>query len=229
MENREAIITSDEEACARVAARFPQRWLRHYAASKLRSDPVFRTAFALLRENPEPLLDVGCGVGLLPFYLRERGLRQEITGFDLDARKVATATQVAAQHYSGVTFSARDAGEGALTFCGNVAMFDVLHYLEPERQATLLAQLARCVAPGGMLLLRDSPRERSRRYWCTYAGEIFAQAVSWNLGMPLRFPTRESITGAFPPGEFMHEEQPTWGNTPFNNRLFIFRRRGAGE
>ncbi|CAN5158454.1 class I SAM-dependent methyltransferase [soil metagenome] len=199
-----------------------------YVASKLRSDPVFRTAFDLLRETAEPLLDIGCGVGLLPFYLRERGFVPPITGFDLDARKVATATKVAAQHDRGLTFSVRDLAESQLQFRGSIAMLDVLHYLTVPRQATLLQELAASIAPGGMLLLRDSPREQSLRYWSTYAGEIFAQAVSWNLGLPLNFPEREAITAVFSPHEFTHEEIPTWGGTPFNNRLFVFRRRAAG-
>ena len=75
---------SHEEACARVAALYPQRWLRYYASGKLRSDTVFALAFELVRNSDEPLLDVGCGVGLLPFYLRERGFRSPILGLDTD-------------------------------------------------------------------------------------------------------------------------------------------------
>ncbi|CAN5747688.1 class I SAM-dependent methyltransferase [soil metagenome] len=224
MENRSRTGATHEEACARVAALFPQLPLRMYVGSKLRSDPVFRIAFEWLRGNSEPLLDIGCGVGLLPFYLRERGFSAPITGFDLDARKVFTATQVGARHYSGLTFAVGDVAADALRFRGSVAMLDVLHYLSYERQATLLVELAASIAPGGLLLLRDSPREQSARYWCTYAGEAFAQAVSWNLGLPLNFPAREEITAGFPPDEFAHEELPTWGSTPFNNRLFVFRR-----
>ncbi len=59
----------------------------------------------------------------------------------------------------------------------------------------------------------------------TYAGEIFAQSVSWNIGGPLHFPTRESICAAFAAEQFNFEEQPMFAGGPFNNRLFIFRRR----
>ncbi|HEY0369953.1 MAG TPA: hypothetical protein VGC85_10170, partial [Chthoniobacterales bacterium] len=67
---------SHEEACARVASLYRPRWLRHYAASKLRRDAVFARAFELLRGSTESILDIGCGICLLPFYLRERGLHQ---------------------------------------------------------------------------------------------------------------------------------------------------------
>ncbi len=112
-------------------------------------------------------------------------------------------------------------------FRGNVALFDVLHYLPPAAQQTLLQTLARAVLPGGMFLLRDAPRDGSARFWLTYAGELFAQTIRWNVGVPLHFATRASIAAAFPPEDWIHHEQPAWGGTPFNNRLFTFRRRPA--
>src|SRR3954447_16485233 len=94
MENQPAIAVTHEEACAHVAALFPQRWLQGYVRSKLRRDQVFRTANELLRASTQPLLDIGCGIGLLPFYLRERGFQPSIAGFDIDSRKIRQAREV---------------------------------------------------------------------------------------------------------------------------------------
>lgn len=226
MENSEAAGTH-EKACARVTSLFSKPWLRHYVASKLRSDPVFAGAYAALRNSAERIVDVGCGVGLLAFYLRERGWEQPVVGFDIDPRKIAAAQAVATASYGGreLKFIEHDVRNPLPQFTGNVALLDVLHYLPLERQATLLAELSASISPGGLLLLRDCPRDGSARYWMTYAGEKFAQAISWNVGVPLHFPTRESIHTAFPEAEFIKQEQPAWGGTPFNNRLFVFRRR----
>ena len=213
-----------EQACERVAALFQARWLRHYVSSKLRSDPVFAAAFELLKESHEPLLDVGCGVGLLAFYLRERGLNLPVVGLDTDSRKIRQGAD-AAQRYRGIELIEHDVRNALPAFRGNVAVLDVVHYLAPADQRILLAELAARVAPGAMLLLRDAPREPTARFWMTYAGERFAQTISWNIGTPLHFPTRESIDAAFDPREFTREERPAWGGTPFNNRLFVFRRR----
>ena len=216
--------TGHEQACERVAALFQARWLRHYVSSKLRSDPVFAGAFELLKESHEPLLDVGCGVGLLAFYLRERGLNTPVVGLDTDSRKVRQGADVA-QRYSGIELLEHDVRKALPPFRGNVALLDVVHYLAPADQRILLEELAARVAPGAMLLLRDAPREPTARFWMTYAGERFAQTISWNIGTPLHFPTRESIDAAFDRREFTGEERPAWGGTPFNNRLFVFRRR----
>ena len=214
-----------EQACERVAALFSARWLRHYVSSKLRSDPVFSAAFELLQGSTLPILDVGCGLGLLGFYLRERGLQSGVIGVDTDARKIRQGSAAAREKYGGLQFIEHDVRQALPPFRGNVALLDVLHYLAPADQRKVLEELASRVAPGGLLLLRDAPREASARFWMTYAGEIFAQTISWNIGAPLHFPSRESIGAAFGPVEFTREERPAWGGTPFNNRLFVFRRR----
>jgi hypothetical protein len=62
------------------------------------------------------------------------------------------------------------------------------------------------------------------RFWLTQMAERFAQTTTWNIGVPLHFPTREKICALFPPNEFSSRIEPLWGRTPFNNHLFIFRR-----
>src|SRR3954451_14619900 len=102
-------MVSHEQACARVASLFRSAWLRHYVGSKLRSDPVFSLAYELLRDVGGPILDVGCGVGLLAFYLRERGANHPITGIDIDERKIRRAKAACDQRrYSNVEFVAHD-------------------------------------------------------------------------------------------------------------------------
>lgn len=226
MENRLTQEATHTDACARVSALFRPRWLRHYVAAKLRRDEVFRAAYELLRGSAEPILDLGSGVGLLPFYLRFRGMQQTVTGLDLDGSKIQHACSAAAKAgFRGLTFLERDATRGLPDFRGNIVLFDALHYFNPAAQTKLLSQIAARVAPGGMLLVRDCPRDRSARFWATYLGEIFAQTTSWNIGGRLHFPTRASINEAFSDEAFAREERPMFGGGPFNNRLFIFRRR----
>jgi 2-polyprenyl-3-methyl-5-hydroxy-6-metoxy-1,4-benzoquinol methylase len=227
MENGDATVAAEHaRACARAASRFDELWLRLYAGKKLRSDPVFPAAFDLLRSSREPLLDVGCGVGLLGFYLRERGFQPPIAGIDRDGRKIARARAVADRNYRGLEFIEQNAGED-IEHSGSLALFDVLHYLRPNEQERLLARLVPQVALGGMLLIRDCPRDGNARFWLTYLAERFAQATTWNVRTPLHFPTRAAVAAHFSPNEFEHKIAPLWGGTPFNNHLFIFRRRAA--
>jgi 2-polyprenyl-3-methyl-5-hydroxy-6-metoxy-1,4-benzoquinol methylase len=227
MENRRDDFSEHESACARVAAQFPQRWLRGYVGSKLRRDPIYPAAYELFRGSDEPILDIGCGVGLLAFYLRERRCPQPILGLDVDARKIRQGGRIAADRYRDVDLRHQDVQGPIPVFSGNIALFDVLHYMPLDQQTSLLARLAQCVPPAGLLVIRDCPRDNSPRFWMTYMAEKFAQAVSWNLNTPLHFPSRERIAEAFNENEFERESRPLWGTSPFNNQLFIFRRSSS--
>ena len=171
-----------------------------------------------------PILDVGCGVGLLAFYLRERACRQPVLGLDLDARKIRYGSRVATAHYHDIDLRHQDVLGTIPVFSGNVALFDVLHYLPQATQDSLLSHLAGCVAPGGLLIIRDCPRESRPRFWMTWLAEKFAQTVSWNLNVALHFPSRTGINRIFGESEFERESRPLWGMSPFNNHLFVFRR-----
>jgi trans-aconitate methyltransferase len=219
--------SAHEAACSRVAAKFAERWLRIYAGKKLRSDPIYQAAFKLLQGSRQPLIDVGCGVGLLAFYLRERNFVEPITGLDCDRRKIARARVVAKPNYRDLSFIEQDVCE-PITRSGNVALFDVLHYLPPNEQTALLERLAARVAPGGMLIVRDSPQDGNVRFWLTRLAEHFAQATTWNLKVKLHFPTRDNICGVFAESDFSRQIAPLWGRTPFNNHLFVFRRLHSG-
>jgi 2-polyprenyl-3-methyl-5-hydroxy-6-metoxy-1,4-benzoquinol methylase len=227
METPKGNAADHERACARVAAQFSQRWLRHYVRGKLRRDRIYSTAYELLGSSAEPILDVGCGVGLLAFYLRERACRQPVLGLDVDARKIRYGGKIAADRYRDVELRIQDVQVAIPDFSGNVALFDVLHYLPETEQHTLLSHLAGCVAPGGLLIIRDCPREAGPRYWITWLAEKFAQAISWNLDTALHFPSRRGIDDVFGAAEFERESRPLWGASPFNNHIFIFRRRAA--
>jgi SAM-dependent methyltransferase len=222
MENRRGDTSEHESACARVAAQFPQGWLRIYVGSKLRRDPIYAAAYELFHGSNEPILDIGCGLGLLAFYLRERGCRQPILGLDVDLRKTRKGSRIASR-YRDVDLRCQDIQGSIPAFSGNIALFDVLHYLPLTGQTALLSHLAECGAPGGLLVIRECLRDDSPRFWMTWVAEKFGQAISWNLNTSLHFPSRERIVEAFGENEFKRESRPLSGSLPFNNQLFIFR------
>jgi SAM-dependent methyltransferase len=217
-------LDAHERACARVAARFRERWLRMYAGRKLRSDPIFPAAYELFRASSRPLVDVGCGVGLLAFYLRERNLSTPICGLDSDGRKIARAHDVARGIYHDLEFIEQDVMK-PIARSGHIILFDLLHYLLPNQQTRLLQRLAERVAPGGMFVIRDCPRDGNARFWLTHLAERFAQTTTWNMKAILHYPTRDRIFAAFDERRFTRTVAPLWGRTPFNNHLFIFRRQ----
>jgi 2-polyprenyl-3-methyl-5-hydroxy-6-metoxy-1,4-benzoquinol methylase len=205
----------------RVASLFSSRFLQHYTRNKLAQDPVYDAVIERLRGSALPLLDVGCGAGIFAFYLRECGLTMPIEGVDHDASKIAAANAVAAR-YDALAFRVADARE-PLAHHGSVVMLDVLHYFDDATQTRILRNAAACVAPGGMLIVRDAVRDDSWRYRATYAQEVFARVVRWLKAERLNFPAWPTLAGALE--GFDEEIVPMWGRTPFNNYLIVYRRR----
>lgn len=201
----------------RIAARFESRFVQGYVRSKLRTDPVYAAVLARLEGHPHPIVDVGCGVGLLPLLLRENGFAGAIVGIDFDARKIDAARKVA----SGIELRVGDARD-PLPANHSVLMLDLLHYFTEAEQRQILANAARAVPPGGVILIRDAIDDGSWRYRLTWAAESFARLILWLKAERLNFPTRELLMSALP--GFTIEMAPLWGRTPFNNYLIVARR-----
>jgi 2-polyprenyl-3-methyl-5-hydroxy-6-metoxy-1,4-benzoquinol methylase len=216
------VSTDEAAAIARIAARYTRREYRSYARGKLRWDPVFRAVTPLLGASSRPLLDVGCGLGLLGQFLREHGFRARYLGVDLDARKIGEA-QAAAGNGLDLEFSA-GAATALPDFRGDVALIDVLHYLRAGHQQLALAESAARVPPGGMLVIRNVVRDASWRFRATVAEEHFIRALRWMRYPAMHYPERAEIEAPLRATGFSIEVRPLWGRTPFNSYLFVARR-----
>ena len=156
-----APMNPDEAArIARIRVSFRTPWLRGYVHGKLRSDPAYGAVGNESGASALPLLDIGCGLGLLAFYLREHGYTAPILGLDVDSAKIARGAKVAQRHYPAVTLQQGDALALPL-FSGHVCLLDVLHYCPAATQSALLEAVVQRVAPGGWCLIRTTPRDGS--------------------------------------------------------------------
>lgn len=196
----------------------------YYAHGKIALDPAYPEVARQLSESSRPLLDIGCGMGLLASYLRANGHRGAIRGMDLDARKIGVASQVLGEERTKFeTANALDLPDHS----GDVVMLDVLHYFNDTDQQLLLRKIARSVAPGGVALIRGALAEPNWRYALTRAEEWFVQFSRWIPKSGWNFPTRDEVSHAFLGKGFSIEVSPMWGITPFNSYLFTFRREAA--
>lgn len=211
----------------RLASLYDGRWLQGYVRWKVRTDPVYAAAAEPLLGRTNPLLDLGCGIGILPFYLRELGYGAPILGIDFDRRKIDLA-RVAAQRYRGIDFIAGDARE-PLPDGHDVVLLDVLHYFDTPSQQRILGNVVRAVPPGGIVVMRQGIRDGSWRHRLTSAVDTLARGVRWMRAdvARLNYPAREEIEHAF--ADFDADVRPLWGRTPYNNYFFLFRRREAAR
>lgn len=208
-----------------IARSFQSRWIQGYARGKLSTDPAFAAAATELGAWPAPVLDIGCGIGLLGHYLRAAGVDSEYLGIDTDARKIAAARS-GTDRRLGLDFEQISA-EAMPRWQGHVVMLDMLHYLKRERQQTLLTHAAKQVAPGSTLFVRNVLRDSTWRFQVTRAEEALLRCSRW-IRVPTRhYPTAEEIRGALANSGLSVTIAPLWGRTPFNSYMVRGRRPGA--
>ena len=212
----------------RIAARFRRPWHRDYARYKLRFDPAYAAVATLIADSDKDLLDIGCGLGLLGFYLRELGFRGRYLGIDFDAPKITEARRIARACDASLIFADGDAN-ALPAFCGNVIVLDVLHYLPAAEQQRLLREAAARVGPGALLIVRNVLRARGWRFHATRFEEHFIYAIRWMRSPARHFPERSEIEAPLLAAGLCVEVRPLWGNTPFNSFMIIARREAVGS
>lgn len=213
---------SEHEVADRLASLYDGRWLQGYVRWKVRTDPAYAAVRDRMRGRTKPLLDLGCGIGLLPFYLREHGSDAPAIGIDFDQRKIDVARK-AANRYRGIDFIAGDARD-PLPGDHDVTILDILHYFDSASQQTILRNAADAAGDDGMIVIRQGIRDGSWRYRLTALVDGLARTFRWMKAERLNFPTRAEVEEAFA-ARFEAEVQPLWGRMPYNSYLFVFRRK----
>lgn len=209
-----------------IASLCTGRWLAHYTSSKLRTDPLYHGVFEELKSSPLPLLDIGCGLGILGMYLRERGLETPLTGFDYDPGKIKNGQRMIAKgHYKNLTLHHGDARTHLPPHLGNVTILDILQFLNDSEKKHLLHLIAPRIAPGGKLIIRSGLHEKNLRFYTTIAADLLAKLTLWMKSAPIHYPTASFLHTTLT-AEGLHVTiRPFWGKTPFNNYLIVATRQ----
>lgn len=205
---------------------FPTTFTKWYSAIKVTTDPAYDAVFCELADTDHPLLDIGCGMGVLAFYLASRGFDRPVTGVDYDPTKIADANAVRKKFHadSSMRFSSGDARVALPAHLGSVTILDILQYFSAEEMEKLLRQAARCVAPGGKMVIRSGLLDNGWRFRVTNAVDKFARRVGWMQGVPVQYPTAEQFRSVLVEEGLEGTIKPLWGKTPFNNYLISFSR-----
>eukprot|EP00903_Cladosiphon_okamuranus_P004137 g4135.t1 len=191
----------------------------------VKTDPLYGGVYAELKDSALPLLDIGCGMGVLAMYLRERGWMNEVRGIDYDASKIVDGKRVLERGgYAEISITDGDARVDLPDFKGNVTILDILQFFSEEEQVKLLKLAAGRVAPGGKLVIRSGIRDGSVRFYTTLAADFFAKLSFWMKSAPVCYPGEELFREELGKEGFDVEIRPLWGKTPFNNFLIVAER-----
>ena len=206
---------------------FTSRWDYHYSRGKLASDPLYPGVCEALRGSHAPLIDLGCGLGLLAHALRADGITLPYRGVDNDAGKVARA--VAAATRSGlpdVAFACVDLARTMPAHRGSVAILDVLQYLAPEAQQRLLDGAFAMLTPGARLVIRTGLADGGGRARLTHFVDAFSRVLGWMNAAPTQYPSEQALRARLDAAGLESRFTKLSGNTPFNNWRIVATKRG---
>lgn len=206
-----------------------------FARGKLLGDPLYRT---VLTECALPsggtLVDVGCGQGLMLALLAEcetawragtwspswpsPAVFDRFVGIETRPRIAAIARLALGEVATIVDGDARrsvPAGSRVVLF------FDVLHMMPVADQEQLLAFTAKVLAPGGMILIRESDAAAGWRFFVVRAGNTVKSMLTGNWRQTFHFRTAKDWIACFTRLGFHVDVYGTGGGTPFANILFV--------
>ncbi|MBO9828556.1 methyltransferase [Xanthomonas sp. A2111] len=198
------------------------RYDYYYTRTKLRTDPLYPGVLAALRGTDAPVLDLGCGLGLLAHALRADGQHQRYHGVDIDAAKIRRAGAIAARNgLQDAHFAVVDLGQSWPEHHGSVAILDVLQYLDRDMQSNLIRSVARMLTPGAKLVIRSGLGDASGRGRTSRITDVLAHLAGWMQELPKAYPTRDSLQAQLDAAGLRASFAPLYGNTPFNNWLIV--------
>lgn len=214
----------DRRSRQHIANLYDGHLQRGYVRGKLAGDPVYAATAALVAGTTLPLLDIGCGIGLLGLYLHALGHAQPYLGVDHDPRKIAAGQQAVQRAGLDTLMSLRHLDVAELPpMHGHVALLDVLHYLPAARQSPLLQEAARHLAPEGCLIIRNVLREPNWRFHATRVEEFFLRTSGWIPGGAQHYPSDDELRVPLQDAGLDVRIEPLRGRTPFNSYLVVAR------
>jgi len=168
------------------------------------------------------VLDIGCGFGLFSLYYAATAPGRFVRGLDLSARRIAMARRAAGRlGIDNVSYEQGDARD----FKGDsgvaaVYMLDIVHHVPPATVPPLLAQLRRCLAPGGLLIVKDVDTRPAPKRWFTWALDRLMDPRT-----PVHYWSAEALTAALERARFGVRRHLMVDVLPYPHVLYICEAR----
>ena len=204
------------------------RWDYYYVRGKLASDPLYPGVLQALRGSSAPLLDLGCGLGLLAHALRQDGQSMPYRGVDNDAGKIRRAQRAGVTAgLSSAQFEFVHLAHDLPRHQGSVAILDVLQYLPAAAQQRLLDASITMLSPGARLVIRAALVDGSRRGRISRISDHAANLVGWMQSAPRCYPQADRLRSTLEGAGLQVAFTPLYGRTPFNNWMVVAERAAS--
>ncbi len=228
-----------DDGALRAAAAAPYRragrFAYHFARGKLRGDPVYRELLrsGLLRDRPS-ILDLGCGQGLIAACLLAAADSERhgtwphgwapaprpasIRGIECRPRPVARARRAFGERVEIREGDIRTADFGR---ADAVLLLDVMQYLAPGCQRSVLCRARAALSERGVLLLRIGAAQAGWRFLATRLADQCVLALRGQWSFTQHFRSTVEWRALLADCGFGSEIMPMSEGTPFANVLIV--------
>ncbi len=149
--------------------------LEWYLRVKIRLEDDYKMFNELVPEKAV-ITDIGCGYGFLPYMLFYLSEDRKITGIDYDEEKIEVANNCFAKT-ERINFVNGDASTMKFEKSDVFILADMLHYLTPEQQQSLLENCVAALNENGIIIIRDGDRDLQERHKGTKLTELFSTKI----------------------------------------------------
>jgi len=119
------------------------------------------------------VLDIGCGLGFMSYMLQFTSNKREITGIDYDEEKIEIANHCFSKNAS-INFYHAGAMEFDFENYDAIIVADMLHYLQPVEQHSVIEKCIQHLNPNGVLIIRDGDSDHADKHKRTELTEFFS-------------------------------------------------------
>lgn len=152
--------------------------LEWYCRIKVALEGNYRDFESVLPKKGK-IVDVGCGYGFLPLMLGFMGKDREITGLDYDEEKISIAANCVSRT-GKINFIHADVTQFEFTNADAFIISDILHYLEPAQQISLIERCVSRLNENGVMIIRDADADKAKRHLGTRYTEFFSTNSGFN-------------------------------------------------
>lgn len=175
------------------------------------------------------VLEVGCGFGLVAARLALAVPGREVTGIDIDPRKVAAAQVVAANvvglggRLTVVEASALEVPPGPWHA---IVAVDVLYLLTLAEQALAVRRWSDALAPGGQLVVKEmAAAPRWKAAWNRTQEMLAVRALRLTRGQAINPPSEDALAGWMVAAGLDHSDTSLAAGYPHPHHLHVGRKR----
>ncbi len=165
-----------------------------------------------------PIIDIGCGYGLLANFLVLKSAERDVTGVDLSEKRISIA-QKTTDNRKRICFKLVNVLDLQLGKYRAMVMSDFLHHIDYKTQEELLVRCYQKIAPGGLLIIEEVDNRPLCKYWFNTIVDIML-----NIGEGIFFRNQREFRELLERIGFKVSIKKAHKGIPLSDILYICRR-----